>query len=220
MNMKNTTARNLVILGAGGFAREVAWLVSEINRAETGSWNLVGFWEHDGDRLGHHINGLPTVGIDLVSQYLPHLYAVVAIGNPQIRRRAVHEAETLGCQFATLVHPDVRYDHQSVRFGPGTIICAGSILTVNVTIGAHVIVNLDCTIGHDSILKDYVTISPGCHLSGYTIVQEGAYLGTGAVTVERHEIGARSIVGAGAVVVKDIPPDVTAIGVPARVKES
>ena len=107
-------------------------------------------------------------------------------------------------------------DAASVEIGNGCIVCAGNILTVNIKIGDHVILNIDCTIGHDCVIEDYVTISPGCHLSGYTTVRRGAYLGTGAVTVERHEIGRNTIVGAGAVVVKDIPRDVIAVGIPAR----
>ena len=89
---------------------------------------------------------------------------------------------------------------------------------MNIRIGEHVILNLDCTVGHNTVIEDYVTVSPGCHLSGYSTIRRGAYLGTGAVTIERREIGARSIIGAGAVVIRDIPADVTAVGVPATVK--
>jgi serine acetyltransferase len=108
------------------------------------------------------------------------------------------------------------FDAGTVSFGEGTIICAGNIITVNISIGAHVIVNLDCTIGHDSVIEDFVTISPGVHLSGYTTLRRGSYVGTGAVTVERHEVGAHATIGAGAAVVKDIPENVTAVGLPAK----
>jgi sugar O-acyltransferase (sialic acid O-acetyltransferase NeuD family) len=216
--IKSKTVNNLVILGAGGFAREVAWLVADINAARAGSWKIVGFWEHGTERVGQIINGIPVIGVNNVINYLPKLYAVVAIGDPKIKERAVHEAQSMGCQFATLIHPTVQYDRSTVTFGPGAIICAGNILTVNITIGAHVILNLDCTVGHDSVIEDYVTISPGCHLSGYTTIRRSAFLGTGAVTIEKVEIGAGTVIGAGAVVVRDIPPGVTAIGVPAKVK--
>ena len=144
---------------------------------------------------------------------------MVAIGDTQKKERAVGEAESSGLLFPTLIHPNVIYDRNTVNFGPGTIICAGNIITTNINIGAHVIVNLDCTIGHDCTIEDYVTISPGCHLSGYTILRKGSYMGTGATTVEKHEIGAHSIIGAGGVVVKDIPANVVAVGVPATVKK-
>ncbi|HUW96756.1 MAG TPA: acetyltransferase [Anaerolineae bacterium] len=212
--------KKLVILGAGGFAREVAWLVTEINCADAAdSWEVVGFLERSSDRSGESIYGIPVLRSADVAEYSRHIYAVAAIGDPRIRERAVAEAKDLGCRFATLIHPSVLMDQDSVKIGAGSIVCAGNILTVNVSIGEHVILNLDCTIGHDTAIEDYVTISPGCHLSGYSILRRGAYLGTGAVTIERREIGPRATIGAGAVVTRDIPADVTAVGVPARVKE-
>lgn len=212
--------KKLVILGAGGFAREVAWLVTEINRADAAnSWDIVGFLQRSTDRPGDTIYGLPILRRADVAEYSPHIYAVAAIGDPRIRERAVTEAKDLGCRFATLIHPSVCMDQPSVKIGAGCMVCAGNTLTVNVTIGRHVILNLDCTVGHDTLIEDYVTVSPGCHLSGYSTLRRGAYLGTGAVTIEHREIGSRAIIGAGAVVTRDIPADVTAVGVPAVVKE-
>jgi sugar O-acyltransferase (sialic acid O-acetyltransferase NeuD family) len=218
MSSEIITPKDLVILGAGGFAREVAWLVRDINKTQHKTFNLIGFWEHGTDRIGKTINGLPIISRHHVEKYLPNLDTIVAIANPEDKMRAVQEAKNFGCQFSTLIHPNVQYDQLTVKVGPGSIVCAGSILSVNIAIASHVIVNWDCTIGHDSVIEDYVTISPGCHLSGYTTVRRGAYLGTGTVTIEKHEIGAHSITGAGTVVVRDIPPHVTAIGVPAKIK--
>jgi len=217
---ENHLAKNLVILGAGGFAREVAWLVSEINQYRPGSLNLIGFLERETNRVGQVINGVPVLGVEDVRWYLPELYAVAAIGDTKAKERAVQEAQGIGCQFLTLIHPNVKYDRPTVVIGSGSIICAGCILTVNIIIGSHVIINLDCTVGHDCIIEDYVTISPGCHLSGHTVVRKGANLGTGVVTIEKQSIGAHSIVGAGGVVVNEIPPNVIAVGIPAKAKGS
>lgn len=211
-------SRNLVILGAGGFAREVAWLVHEINEAYPRTWNVIGYWDSDTSRVGNEINGLPIIGSAEVQRYLPDLFAVAAIGSPSVRERAVRDAEQLGCQFPALVHPTVRFDLNTITIGNGSIVCAGTIMTVNITIGRHVILNLHCTIGHDTVIEDFATLSPGCHLSGYTRVGRGAYMGTGSVTVESRTVGEGSVVGAGAVVARDIPSGVTAVGVPAKVK--
>ncbi len=219
MGSKGESSRDLVILGAGGFAREIAWLASQINRIHPATWNVLGFWSHDPAETGTMVNGLPVLGERALSGRRG-LFAVAAIGDPKIRERAVAEAERAGLQFATLVHPGVLYDEATVTIGPGTVICAGNILTTNITIGNHVIVNLDCTIGHDCSLEDFATLSPGCHLSGHTTVRRGAYLGTGVVTVERHEIGPGAIVGAQGAVVRDIDGGVTAVGVPAKPKSA
>lgn len=209
--------QNLVILGSSGLAREVAWLISEINSAGTGNWNIIGFWGNSDEEVGRVINGYPVLSVKDVAKHAPNLFAVAAIGNPDYRKRAVEASNQIGCQFATLIHPNVRYDASTVKFGAGAVVCAGSILTVNIVLGAHVYINLDCTVGHDSVLEDFVTISPGCHLSGHTVIREGAFLGSGVTTKEWKEIGSRAVIGAGATVVTDIPSGVIATGLPARV---
>jgi UDP-2-acetamido-3-amino-2,3-dideoxy-glucuronate N-acetyltransferase len=52
-----------------------------------------------------------------------------------------------------------------------------------------------------------------------TIVERGASLGSGSIVIGGVRIGARAIVGAGAVVTRDVRPDETVAGVPARVRE-
>lgn len=218
--MKNNYSSNLLILGSSGFAREVAWLVHDINKQHKPQWNIIGFWngEETGATPYQAINGIPIIGLKEIKKYLPDLFVIAAMGNPAIRLRAVLQAEDLGCKFPVLIHPSVHFDQETTTIGEGSIICAGTIMTVNVEIKKHVLVNLNCTIGHNCIIEDFVTLSPGCHLSGYTTIKNGAYLGTGSVTTEKHTIGENSIIGAGAVVATDIPDNVTAVGVPARVK--
>jgi len=92
----------------------------------------------------------------------------------------------------------------------------GSILTVNITIGEHVIVNLDCTIGHDAIIKDYCTLYPSVNLSGNTHLNSCVELGTGCQVIQGISIDTETIVGAGAVVVRNLPANCTAVGSPAK----
>ena len=103
-----------------------------------------------------------------------------------------------------------------VFIGEGSIICAGSIITVDIRIGKHVILNLDCTVGHDACLEDFVTVYPSVNVSGNVLVEECAELGTGTQIIQGKKIGAQTIVGAGAVVVKDLPEKCTAVGSPAK----
>ena len=103
-----------------------------------------------------------------------------------------------------------------INIGEGTIICAHSILTVNIEIGKHVIINLDCTVGHDAILQDFVTLYPSVNVSGITNIGRCSELGTGVQIIQAKMVGNYSIVGAGAVIVKDIPDKCTAVGSPAK----
>jgi acetyltransferase-like isoleucine patch superfamily enzyme len=93
---------------------------------------------------------------------------------------------------------------------------AGSRFTTNIVAGRHFHVNTNATVSHDCRIGDYVTLSPGCHLSGDVHLDDFVYLGTGAVVIPGVRIGARTMVGAGGVVTRDLPGNVTAVGVPAR----
>jgi sugar O-acyltransferase (sialic acid O-acetyltransferase NeuD family) len=206
---------DLVIAGAGGFAREVAWLVDDINRSQN-RWRLVGFLDLAGDE-GRRIRGMPVLDARAATSLAPGTQAVVAVGDPQLKQRIVAEVEQLGLSFATLVHPTAQMD-SSVTLRPGCIVCAGNILTVNIEVGAHVIINLHCTIGHDTVIGDCTTLSPGCHISGNTTIGRSALIGTGACTIQHTRIGDGTTVGAGAVVIRDLPSGVTAVGIPAKVR--
>jgi acetyltransferase-like isoleucine patch superfamily enzyme len=101
------------------------------------------------------------------------------------------------------------------------VICAGTILTTNITLGDHVQINLDCTIGHDVELEEYATLAPGVHVSGCVRIGSGAYVGTGAVIINGDQeqpltIGTGAVIGAGACVTRSVEPGTTVVGVPAK----
>jgi len=132
----------------------------------------------------------------------------------------MEKARTASFGFATLVHPRTEMS-KWVEIGEGTVICAGNILTTNITLGKHVQINLDCTIGHDVVMGDYTTLAPGVHVSGFVQCGKRVYIGTGAVIINGTKedpitIGDDAIIGAGACVTKSIPAGQTWAGVPAK----
>lgn len=204
--------KQLIIIGASGFGREVAWLVKRINR-NNHEWDLLGFIDDNSDIQGCEINGDKVLGtIDCYEKY-PDAYFVCAVGSASVRSKIIGKLS--GCNFATLIDPSVDID-DSAEIGEGTIICAHTILTVNYSIGNHVIINLDCTVGHDAVLNDYVTLYPSVNVSGNTDIGKCVELGTGTQIIQGKKIGENTIVGAGAVVVKDLPENCTAVGSPAK----
>lgn len=217
--------KDIFIFGSGGFASEVDWLIDEINRGTSGenTWDVKGFVVEDGNPLaGGEFCGKPVFPESKFNEFAEgsgSLAVAVGVGNPGVRKKIVQKlAGRKNIYFPVLIHPSVLYDRRPARIsiGEGSILCGGVILTTNIKVGAHVHINLDSTVGHDTVIEDFVTISPGVHISGKVHIEEGAYLGTGCAIIEEKRIGCNSVIGAGAVVVRDIAPGVTAVGVPAK----
>lgn len=206
----------LIIFGASGFGREVAWLVERINQVSS-TWDLIGFMDDDERIQGSTINGYAVIGKAADAVRYPKAYFVCAVGASRTREKIVAKLKSVSpsINFATLIDPSVEMSNL-VKIGEGSIICAKSIITTNIEIGAHVIINLDCTIGHDAILQDFVTLYPSVNVSGTTNIGHAVELGTGMQIIQGKAIGEYSIIGAGAVVVKDIPAKCTAVGSPAK----
>ncbi len=204
--------KKLIIIGASGFGREVAWLVERINTQQP-TWELLGFLDDNNEIHGILINGYPVLGGIASASDFPDACFVCAIGSSKIRKCIIEKMNNK--KFATLIDPSVIVSGRAT-IGEGSIVCAGTIITVDIHIGKHVILNLDCTVGHDAILHDYVTIYPSVNISGFTEIGSGSEIGTGTQIIQMKKIGSNSIVGAGSVVVKDIPDNCTAVGCPAK----
>lgn len=208
--------KDLLIIGAGGFGREVAWLVDRIN-AKNPEWKLLGFIDDNPEMTGKELNGYKVLGTTEDMKAYPDAYAVCAVGNSRVRKIIVNKVKAAQPErkFAVLIDPSVQMSDY-VEIGDGTIICAQTVITVNIKIGENVIMNLNCTVGHDAVIGDFVTMYPDANVSGITTVGECTELGTGMQVIQGVSIGSGSIVGAGAVVIRDIPDKCTAVGNPAK----
>jgi UDP-perosamine 4-acetyltransferase len=140
----------------------------------------------------------------------------VAIGSNRVRR------EMFGRIGAQTQRAAVNLIHPSAIMAPGTVMGSGifvgpgAIVNIASSLGDGVILNTGASLDHDGVLEDFAQVCPGCALSGATTVGEGGFLGTGASTIPCINIGAGSVVGAGGVVIRDVPDGVTVVGVPAK----
>lgn len=204
--------KDIVIIGAGGFGREVLWLIQEINKAKE-EWNICGFID-DSVPVDEEVNGFKNLGkLDWLKN--KEINVVCAIGDPLVKKRILKQLLNANIHYPALIHPSVIMSESAI-VGEGAIICAGSIITTNITIGDHVIINLDCTVGHDTIIGNYSTINPSVNVSGCVIIKDCVTVGTGVKIIQGVTIERNSIIGAGAVVTKNISRDVVAIGMPAK----
>ncbi len=267
--------QKVVILGAGGHARETLGIFEDINQVEK-QWEVLGFIDEDPDKHGQILDGVPVLGgfdwfsnTSALRQACPELVlsplslgpkdqgpvegrsrrardsaglsasadkgevrVISTIGHTSAQRQMVEKAlalrpldrlrttqaqdTALGLKFCSAISP-LAHISPYAKLGTGIMVAAYSIINTGAVIGNHTIVNVACTISHDTIVGSFCNINPGVHLAGEVRIGEGCYIGMGANVIQGVSIGPWTIVGAGAVVVGDLPANVTAVGVPAQV---
>lgn len=207
----------LVLVGAGGFARETAEAVRATNDVRP-TWDLLGFVDDDPALRGTLVDGLPVLGPVESVRDMEDVRLVVCTGHPGnyfSRRRIVESLHLSPRRFATLVHPAAIVP-RSTQIGPGSVLLATVVATAAVHIGAHVAVMPGVSLTHDDVVGDYATFGSGARLAGRVKVHEGAYVGAGALVAQDLTVGRWALIGMGAVVTVDIPAAEIWVGVPAR----
>jgi sugar O-acyltransferase (sialic acid O-acetyltransferase NeuD family) len=191
----------IAIYGAGGFGKEVRGLLDDLSLAGRN------------DAFAGYVDDFK----DVKEKAEPYDYddLLIAIADCATRRKIAAKLRGEDLPFDPCIHPDVVI-RRGVKVGRGTIICSGVKLTVDISVGEFVIINLNATIGHDVLLDDFVSIMPGVNISGSVRIGREVFIGSGATILQGLTIGEGSIVGAGAVVTRSLPARSKVVGVPAR----
>jgi len=206
-------AARLTLFRYRGLGREVAGLIEDINRQDP-TWNILGFVDDNQALHGAVIDDYPVLGgLDWLKEQ--SLSVVMGIGNPLARKIVIEKLNGSLNDYPVLVHPSALILRRA-RLGKGTIVCAGNIVSLGVAVGEHSFINLSCTVGHDVIIDAYCVLMPGVNVSGNVRLEECVSVGTGAAIIQGITVGERTVIGAGAVVVRDLPADCTAVGSPAK----
>ncbi|MCI0730289.1 MAG: acetyltransferase [Chloroflexi bacterium] len=207
--------KDIIILGASGLAREVAFLIEELNRIKP-TWNILGFAGVEREKIGQSVGRYKIVCAedDLFDMQVA---AAIGIGTPLILKKIAERfASYTGVEFPNLIHPSTVWDQERIIMGQGNIVCAGNIFTTDIKIGSFNYFNLNCTYGHDVEIGNCSVFNPGINLSGGVKIGDACLIGTGATILQYLTLGDNVTVGAGAVVTKNVEPNTTVVGVPAK----
>ena len=208
--------KEIVILGAGDFGKEVAWLIEEINK-KSPTYIILGYLDDDETKIGRNYNGYECLGpVSYLTELNKnhHACAVIANQNVDIRRKFVELFPDFN-DWETLIHPSVNISDTST-VGKGCVICASCNVSCNTVIGDFCLLNISVTMGHDCVIGDFVSIMSGSCISGHVNIGDGAYLATNCTIVPSMKVGSNAKVGAGSVVIRNVRDGITVMGVPAK----
>lgn len=208
--------KKLIIIGAGDFGREVSWVAERVN-AVTPVWDLLGFVDDTPEKQGAVVDGYPVLGpVSFLDGVTDETWVVCSIGTGKTRCGVMEKVlANTSLKPATLIDPSVIVG-RNAAVGEGCVVCAGTVLAISSRLEPHVIVNLNCTIGHDTVLEPFCTVHPGSNLSGKVHVGACTDIGTGTKIIQGKTVCPGCILGAGAVVARDITEPGTYVGVPAQ----
>lgn len=200
--------RDIVVAGTGGAGKETRWLIERINAVKP-TYNFLGYIDI--------APGEDVVGDDsFVTGATTELDVVIAMGSME-KRKTLSElyGKNPHVHFPNLIDPTAVIG-DTVKMGQGNVICAGVIMTCDVTIGDQNLINFNCTIAHDNVMGSYNTLNPNANISGSCKLGNLIEVGTGAQIVQGKTIGDETHIWAGSCVIKNTKGRCEVVGVPAK----
>jgi len=206
--------KKLFIVGAGGFGREVyAWIKHhpDFNK----SWTWGGFLDDNQEALTKFGRFAQVTSLKNHRVSDSNVY-ICGLGLPLVKSELLAPLLDQNAEFITFIHPSVIMGER-VKIGKGVVICPGVSISVDITIGDFSMVGPNTTIGHDGTLGAWCTLCAQCDITGRVSLGDKVFLGSRVSIIPGKKIGNKSILGAGAVVISDVPEGVTVVGNPARI---
>lgn len=206
--------KDLIIVGAGGFGRELLQWIKDINRVSQ-TWNIKGFIDDNPNALLGYDCDYSVIGSIADWESGDNEVFALAIAEPHTKVSVVGVLKQRGAEFADIIHPLAKIS-EFTKHGEGLVMYPSAALNVNTKVGDFVTL-LSSGIGHDVVVDDYATISSYCGIPRGVHIGKRAYLADHAVILPEHSVGDDAYVGAGSVVVRNVPAGKKVFGNPAKI---
>lgn len=216
LKRRDRFVKNLIIVGASGFGRELLQWVRDINRTAL-RWNILGFLDDDSHVLDGKNCSCSIIGSIQDYQIHEDDYFAIAVAKPKTKERIVRQLESRGAQFATIIHPRAKIA-DSAKYGKGFVIYPDATLGPDTLIGDYVTL-LNSGIGHDASIGDFSTISSLCDITGGVEIGKRVFIASHATIIPQMKIGDDAYVGAGSVVIRNVRPNTKVFGNPAKIMD-
>jgi sugar O-acyltransferase (sialic acid O-acetyltransferase NeuD family) len=210
----------LAIYGAGGHAREIAWL-ARLNGLLSSEIVFIVDDQYFQDERVDSINVFP---ISSVLTHVASLSFVIGLGSPSCKRKIADRLSELNARFTNIVAPNALAG-LDCQLGKGVILFPNVVVSVGTRIGNHVHLNTNVSVSHDCLIGECTTVSPAASICGHVQIGSGCFIGAGSTIINGSRnstlrIGQNAVIGAGACVISSIADHVTVVGVPAHPLET
>ena len=204
---------NIIIVGAGGFAREIYYWANDTFSKE--NYKIKGFLSFNQKELDGHNIKVGIIGNDDNYKIEKNDRFIIAIGDIDIKKRAVNRLKKRGAKFISLIHPTTLII-PTAKIGEGVVICPHCLISDNVQLGNFVMMNTYSSCGHDVQVGKYCILSPYVALNGFVKLENEVFVGTHATVIPYKKVGFQAKISANSVVMRNVPSKCMVFGVPGK----
>lgn len=209
--------KDLAIFGAGGFGREIACIIKQINAIEP-KWNLIGFFDDNESLLGSSNEyGVVLGNTEVLNSWNKPLSIVIAIGNPNILRNVSEKINNQLIDFPNIIAPNACImDYDNIKMGKGNVICPNCLISCNVELGDFNLINVMSQLGHDTKMMNYNVVMPSVNISGGVAVGNCNLFGVKSFIIQYKTIGNNVLITPGSIMLRKGKDHTTYMGNPAK----